>query len=201
MFFISTNSAARGRFGWTEGRSEELLQGCPGYSETVYSLIRRTMVNTKNNPDARELKRQLWFYGIFQPSFSNNSWLFFSQHAFVTSNCTWLVHVECIRKSTSKYIWNCKKNVKSWAQSSFSWSNCTKLHCIANNCTELHDNTICAELHKYILHFWPVATWSNCTSELDQKAQLWSDDAASICFMEIEQDCKTSIYIQCLLLG
>ena len=51
---------------------------------------------------------------------------------------------------------------------------------------------------QYILHFWPVATWSNCTSELAQKAQLWSDDAASICFMEIEQDCKTSIYIQCL---
>ena len=40
-----------------------------------------------------------------------------------------------------------KKKVKSWAQSFFSWSNCTKLHCIANNCTELHNNTICAELH------------------------------------------------------
>ena len=77
-----TNSAARGRFGWTEGRSEELLQGCPGYSETVYSLIRRTMVNTKNNPDARELLWQLWFYGIFQPSFSNNSWLFFQSTCF-----------------------------------------------------------------------------------------------------------------------
>ena len=65
VFFISTNSAARRRFGWTEGISEELQQGCPGYSETVYSLIRRTMVNTKNNPDARELKWQLGFYGIF----------------------------------------------------------------------------------------------------------------------------------------
>ena len=56
MFFISTNSAARRRFGWTEGRSEELLQVCPGYAETVYSFKLGTKVNTENNPDARELE-------------------------------------------------------------------------------------------------------------------------------------------------
>ena len=126
-------------------------------------------------------------------------------NSFQMSSCPPLPSLSLLQKYRNKrggrwwYNISTNKKVKSWAQSFFSWSNCTKLHCIANNCTELHNNTICAELHKYILHFWPVATWSNCTSELAQKAQLWSDDAASICFMEMEQDCKTSKYIQCLL--
>ena len=82
---------------------------------------------------------------------------FFSQHAFVTSNCTWLVHEECNRKCSNilayqNYIGNCKTKRWNLGRNLFSLGviaqSCIALQIIALNCTTIQfalncTNTFC----------------------------------------------------------